>query len=194
MIPVKAQHKEQRVAFFVDVQNLYHSAKNVHNAKVNYTELLKTAVAGRKLIRAFAYVIKADIHEAAFFEVLKNIGYDVRVKELQIFYGGAKKGDWDVGIAMDAVRMSPKLDTVVLASGDGDFRSLLEYLRAMGCRTEVMAFGKNTSQKLAEEADSYVDLDKNPRRFLIHDRKRSPQAPRTAPRKTSRPVQSTPQK
>lgn len=162
------QHHEQRVAVFVDVQNLYYSAKNIYNSKTNFAEILKAVVGARKLVRAFAYVIKADVgEERGFFDALEKIGFETRVKDLQVFLGGAKKGDWDVGIAMDMIKMAPKIDTAVLVSGDGDFRSLLEYLRAMGCRTEVAAFGKNTSQKLTEEADSFLDLDKNPKRFLM---------------------------
>ncbi|MFH1181695.1 MAG: NYN domain-containing protein [Candidatus Woesearchaeota archaeon] len=162
------QHREQRVAVFIDVQNLYYSAKNIYNSKTNFAEILKAVVGVRKIIRAFAYVIKADVgEEQGFFDALEKIGFEVRVKDLQVFLGGAKKGDWDVGIAMDMIKMAPKIDTAVLVSGDGDFRALLEYIRAMGCRTEVAAFGKNTSRQLVEEADSFLDLDKNPKRFLM---------------------------
>lgn len=105
--------------------------------------------------------------ESNFFDALEKIGFEVRSKDLQVFYGGAKKGDWDVGIAMDTIKLAPKLDTIVLVSGDGDFRALLEHMKAMGCRTEVIAFGKSASSKLIEEADSFTDMDKQKRRFLI---------------------------
>jgi uncharacterized LabA/DUF88 family protein len=173
------QHREQRVAVFIDVQNMYYSAKNTYNAKTNFAEILKAVVGLRKLVRAFAYVIKADVgDEQGFFDALEKIGFEVRMKDLQVFMGGAKKGDWDIGIAMDMIKMAPKIDTAVLVSGDGDFRDLLEYIRAMGCRTEVASFGKSTSQKLIEEADSFIDLDKNPKRFLM--------------RKAPRPLQQKP--
>ncbi|MBI4438416.1 NYN domain-containing protein [Candidatus Woesearchaeota archaeon] len=161
-------YKDQRVGIFVDVQNLYYSAKNLYNTKVNFREILKAAASGRKLIRAIAYVIKADVKdEANFFEALEKIGFEVKSKDLQVFIGGAKKGDWDIGIAMDAIEMAPKLDTVVLISGDGDFLPLVQHLRsALGCRIEVMAFGKTTSKKLIEEADSFADMDLS-KRFLI---------------------------
>ncbi len=161
-------HKEQRVGVFVDVQNLYYSAKNLYNTKVNFREILKTAVGTRKLIRAIAYVIKADVKdESNFFEALENIGFEVKSKDLQIFIGGAKKGDWDIGIAMDAIELAPKLDTIVLISGDGDFLPLLQHLKsALGCRVEVMAFGKTSSKKLIEEADSFTDMDQN-KKFLM---------------------------
>ena len=161
-------HKEQRVGIFVDVQNMYYSAKQLYNSKVNFNAILKEGVAGRKLIRAMAYVIRADIHEEKhFFGALSNIGFDVRVKDLQIFFGGAKKGDWDVGLAMDVIRMAGKLDTVILVSGDGDFKDMLEFVKAAGCRAEVIAFGKTTSSRLKEEADLFIDMDKNPKKYLI---------------------------
>ncbi len=162
-------HKEQRVGVFVDVQNLYYSAKHLYKAKVNFATILKEVVRGRKLIRAIAYVIRTDeLKEKSFFDALNKIGFEVRAKDLQIFYGGAKKGDWDVGIAMDTIELAPRLDTVILVSGDGDYIPLLQHLRrALGCRVEVSAFRKSASSKLVEEADSFLDLDKNKNKYLI---------------------------
>ncbi len=163
-----AVHRNQRVGVFVDVQNMYYSAKHLYNSKVNFIEILKGAVSGRQLIRAIAYVIKADIKdESNFFDALEAIGYEVKSKDLQIFYGGHKKGDWDIGIAMDIMKLASKLDVIVLVSGDGDFKELLEHSSALGCRTEVMAFGKSASIKLKETADSFVDLDIKKRNILI---------------------------
>ena len=160
-----AQHKAQRVAVFVDVQNMYYSSKNVFKRKVNFGAVLKKAVSGRQLIRAFAYVIRADIKEETnFFDALESQGYEVKAKELQVFFGGAKKGDWDVGIAMDIIRMAPKVDTIVLVSGDGDFSDLVKYVKALGCRAEIMAIKETTSKKLLDEADGYLPIDK---KFLI---------------------------
>ncbi|MBL7054339.1 NYN domain-containing protein [Candidatus Woesearchaeota archaeon] len=161
--------KEQRLGVFVDVQNMYYSARNLYNSKVNFGQILKEAVNDRSLVRAMAYVIKADIKEEKnFFEALSKIGYEIKSKDLQTFAGGAKKGDWDVGIAMDAIELAPKLDTIVLVSGDGDFVPLVQHLRrALGCRIEVMAFGKSGSKNLKEEADEFIDMDKAKRRFLI---------------------------
>ena len=169
-----SQHFEQRVGVYVDVQNMYYSAKNLYDAKVNFSNILKAVVGKRRLVRANAYVVKADIEEQdKFFNALKQMGFEVHSKDLQKFLGGAKKGDWDVGIAMDMIEQSPKLDTVVLVSGDGDFQPLLQHLRrAVGCRVEVAAFGKSTSKKLGEEADSFLDLDN--RRFLIMPARRAP--------------------
>jgi len=158
------QPKQQRVGVFVDVQNMYYSAKNLYGAKVNFAQLLKTAVAGRSLIRAIAYVIKADVKdEKNFFDALEMIGYEVKSKDLQIFYGGNKKGDWDIGIAMDTIELAQKLDTIVLVSGDGDFIPLVEYLKwGLGRTVEVAAFDRTASSKLEETADSFIDLGKTP--------------------------------
>ncbi len=166
---IRLQPKGQRVGIFVDVQNMYYSARHLYNAKVNFKALLLDAVSGRVLIRAIAYVIRSeDIKGEVFFEALSNIGFEVKAKDLQVFYGGAKKGDWDIGIAMDAIELAPRLDTVVLVSGDGDFIPLVEHLRrALGCRVELIAFGRSCSSKLIETADSFLDLDKNARKYLI---------------------------
>jgi len=162
---IMVKHKEQRIAVFVDVQNLYYSAKNLYGRKVNFGMLLKKAVENRKLVRAFAYAIKADMaDEQNFRDALHNMGYEVKTKDLQVFVGGNKKGDWDVGIAMDTIRMASKVDTIVLVSGDGDFADLLLYLKGLGCRVEVIGFQKTTSSRLLEVTDDYTPLDK---KYLI---------------------------
>lgn len=163
--------KEQRVEVLIDVQNLYYSAKNLYHAKVNFQEVLKSAVAGRKFIRAFGYVVRTKTgEETPFFDALSKIGIETRVKDLQEFYGGAKKADWDVGIVIDAIRTAPGVDVVVLASGDGDFIALVEYLKNMGKRVEVMAFGRSTSGKLKEIADEFIDLDDEIAKFLLREK------------------------
>ncbi len=165
----RIDYSGQRVGVFVDIQNLYYSAKNLYGKKVNFANILKDAQGNRTLIRALAYVVKAEaMKEQTFFDALERIGYEVKSKDLQVFYGGAKKGDWDIGIAMDTIELAPKLDVVVLISGDGDYVDLLQHLkRAMGCKVEVVAFGRSASAKLKETADIYYDLDDNPKRYLL---------------------------
>ena len=166
-------HKEQRVGVFVDVQNLYYSARHLYSSKVDFKAVLRDATNGRKLIRAFAYVIKADVKdEHNFFEALENMGYDVRAKDLQVFVGGHKKGDWDVGIAMDIVKLAPKLDAVVIVSGDGDYVPLVQHAQSVGCRVEGMAFGKSSSSMLKAAVDDFVDLDKSSKKYLIQKQKK----------------------
>ncbi len=162
------KQKEQRVAMLIDTQNLYHSARNLYGAKVNFGAVLKEAVAGRHLIRAIAYVITTETEEEKpFFEALNNLGIETKTKDLQIFFGGAKKGDWDVGIAVDAIRLASKVDCVVLASGDGDFVPLVEYLKYMGTQVEVITFGRSASGRLREASDDFIDMCDDPRKYLL---------------------------
>ncbi len=162
------KHKGQRVGILIDVQNLYYSARNLYGARVNFREILKLAVSGRSLIRVFAYVVRTKTgEEKPFFEALTNLGIETRVRDLQEFYGGQKKADWDVGIVIDAIRIAPSVDTLVLVSGDGDFISLIEYLKNQGKRTEVIAFGRSASGKLKEIVDEFIDLEKNPKKYLL---------------------------
>ena len=152
----------------MDVANMYHSAKNLYNRKVNFKEILKTATAGRKLIRAKAYAIKTETEEEApFFEALNQQGFEIKMKDLQIFTGGAKKADWDVDITVDAINLAEKMDTIILVTGDGDYVPLVNYLQnSKGCLVEILAFKKTASSKLIEEADDFIDLSEN-RKYLI---------------------------
>ncbi len=163
-----AKPKDQRVIVLIDVQNLYYSARNIYQKKVNFGEILKKAISGRKLIRAFAYVVRTKTgEEKPFFEALTKLGIETRIRDLQEFYGGAKKADWDVGIVIDAIRTSDSCDVVVLCSGDGDFIPLVEFLKNKGKRIEVIAFGRTTSSKLKESVDEFVDIDKEANKFLL---------------------------
>ena len=162
------KHKAQRVAIFIDAQNLYHSAKHLYRANVNFREILKLALSQRTLIRAFAYVIRTKTREEKpFFEALSKLGIETRVKDLQEFHGGMKKGDWDVGIAVDAIKTAASVDVVVIVSGDGDFVPLVEYLKNHGKRTEIIAFGKSASLRLKEEADEFIDLGTETNKYLL---------------------------
>jgi uncharacterized LabA/DUF88 family protein len=186
-------YPNQRVGIFVDVQNLYHSAKNLYRARVNYRELLKNLVGDRQLIRAVAYVVKSEgilpqtplkpvsakedkggdkrpggertlSSEASFFEALESAGLELRLKDLQVYADGFKKADWDVGMAVDAIRMAPFLDVVILVTGDGDFIPLVDYLKwGSGCFVEVAAFHRSASAKLQEAADQFINIEDLPR-------------------------------
>lgn len=177
-------NKEQRVGIFIDVQNLYHSAKNLYKSRVNFKELVKYLVAGRKLIRAIAYVVKTSASdeagiaakgremqqpegEAAFFDALKQAGIELRVKDIQVYPGGMKKADWDVGMAVDAIRMSGFLDAVVLVTGDGDFLPLVDYLKwGQGRVVEVSAFSRTTKTEMKENADRFIAVEDIPRALI----------------------------
>ncbi len=129
---------------------------------------MKDSLAGRSLTRATAYVTTTESgDEKNFFDALEKMGIETRTKNLQIFAGGAKKANWDIDLAVDAIKLAPKLDAIILATGDGDFVPLVEYLQNVGCQVEVVSFGKSSSAKLIEAADDFTDLDENPRKYLI---------------------------
>lgn len=166
------QRKNHRVGIFVDVQNMYHSAKNLYRARVNFNELLKIVAAGRELVRAVAYVVKSDTEEEkAFFEALEKSGFELKSKDLQIFPGGMKKGDWDVGLAIDAISMSKQLDVVVIVSGDGDYEPLVNYLKYGGLVVESVGFRRSTSSKLVEAVNNFIDLDEVADRVIFRAKK-----------------------
>ena len=180
-----SKHSEQRVWIFIDIQNLYHSSKNLYNSRVNYKELLRHLVADRKLIRAMAYVVKSEQvlaaaeqsgmiqanaqekttkSETTFFDALKQAGIELRIKDIQVYPGGMKKADWDVGMAIDAVRMADFLDVIILVTGDGDFIQLIEYVKwGKGREVEVAAFSRSANSKLREVADEFIALEEIPR-------------------------------
>ena len=162
-------NKNQRIAIFIDIQNLYHSAKHLYHARVNYRELIKELVQSRQLVRTIGYVVKteATAGESSFFEALEKTGVELRMKDIQIFPDGTKKADWDVGMAVDAIRMAGLIDVVMLVTGDGDFVPLVDYLKwGLGRVVEVAAFGRTTSAKLKEVADNFIDLEKTPKVIL----------------------------
>lgn len=185
------KHKGQRVGILIDTQNLYHGAKNLYGAKVNFQNIIIDALAGRDLIRAIAYVINTDsAEEKTFFDALGKMGIEAKIKDIQVFSSGSKKADWDVGLAIDAVRLAPKLDVIVIASGDGDFKDLVEYLQGtFGCRVEVLAFGKSASHLIKDKVDTFIDLSENPSRYLISQNNRMHSRP--APRMSRAPVART---
>ena len=163
------KHQDQRVAVFIDTQNIYHSARNLYKSYVNFANILQDAVADRRLVRAIAYVITSESgDESAFFDALNKMGIETKTKDLQVFAGGAKKGDWDVGLTVDAITIAPRLDAVVIVSGDGDYVPLVEYLQKhSGIQVEVVSFGKSTSMKLKEACDEFIDLSEDPGRYLL---------------------------
>ena len=136
---------------------------------MNYRELIKSLVRDRQLIRGMAYVAKSEtaVGEASFFEALEKAGLELRMKDLQIYADGTKKGDWDVGMAVDAIRMSSFLDVIILVTGDGDFLPLVDYLQwGVGRLVEVAAFQRSASSKLQEAADLFVNIEDIPRAII----------------------------
>jgi uncharacterized LabA/DUF88 family protein len=153
------ENTSQRLGIFVDVQNMFYSAKTLHQSKIEYSKLLGSIVQGRQLVRALAYVVqKPDVDQAGFLEALARAGFEVKAKELRLRGDGTCKGDWDMGIALDAMALSRKLDTVVLVTGDGDFTPLVEMLSRHGCRVEVFSFLESTSNDLMRAADQFIPI------------------------------------
>ncbi|MBU1033174.1 NYN domain-containing protein [Patescibacteria group bacterium] len=161
------KHLAQRVAVLVDAQNMYHSAKHLHNARLNFGKAVEDTVANRPLVRALAYVAKSKTgEETAFFEALIEAKIEPKIKDVQEFISGAKKADWDVGMAIDAVMLAEKVDVIILMTGDGDFVPLIKYLHGRGVMVEVVAFEESTNAQLKEEADSFSDLSSKPELLL----------------------------
>jgi len=169
-----SKFQEQRIGILVDIQNMYYSSKVLYKKKTNFKEILKSATNGRKLIRAIAYGVKTEEGlEEKFFDSLEKVGYEVKTKDLQVFRGGMKKGDWDVGIAIDAIKLANNLDVIVLVSGDGDYEPLVRYLQYnKGVRVEVMAFKESSSHLLLEVADDFINLSEG-NKFLIANRRKT---------------------
>jgi len=185
------KHKNQRVAILIDVQNMYYSARNLFNARVNFGEVVKEAVSDRQLIRSVAYVVRTKTgEERPFFEALTKLGIETKEKELQEFFGGAKKADWDVGMTVDAIRFAETVDVIILVSGDGDFVSLVEYLKNKGKQVEILAFGETTSARLKETADGFTDLSSDKDRFLIGASRGAAPRPKTQTPERRRPAKA----
>ncbi|MFH1538359.1 MAG: NYN domain-containing protein [bacterium] len=160
--PGAAAYSTQRVGVFVDVQNLFYSAKYQYNSKVDFSKLLKIAAGDRRLIRAIAYIVQTkDIDQSSFLNILHQIGFEIKSKDLIQRPDGTAKGDWDMGIAIDTIQMVDRLDVVVLVSGDGDFVDLINMLKARGAIAEVVSFPSNTSEELKKVSTVYIPLDRS---------------------------------
>ena len=166
------ERRDQRVALFVDTQNLYYAARDMGTA-VDYQTLLDNAARGRSLSHATAYVVERDGDATAFGFIgkLTALGYRVKRRKVRVHRVNddgvpVLEGDWDMGIAADIVRSLDHVDVVVLASGDGDFVPLLELAQERGKRVEIMAFREATSQALQDMADRFVPLGEIANIFL----------------------------
>jgi len=159
--------KYQRVGVYVDIQNMFYSAKYQYNAKLNFAKLLERAVEGRQLIRAICYVVQTpEIDQTNFLDMLSKNGFEIKSKDLRIRPDKSSKGDWDMGIAIDAISMVEKLDVIVLVSGDGDFVDLVHLLKSRGVIVEIISFPKSTNEDLIKAADQFVPVDEQ---LLIMD-------------------------
>ena len=150
----------QRVAIFIDVQNMFYSAKHQYNRKIDFAKLLSFIVNGRTMIRAIAYVVQAgEVDQSSFINFLKLNGFEVKAKELKPRPDGSLKGDWEMGIAIDSMTISRRVDVIALVTGDGDFAPLVSTLHSQGARVEVYGFPMNTSEELKRTATEFTALN-----------------------------------
>jgi uncharacterized LabA/DUF88 family protein len=165
--PGRPIHAHQRITVLVDELNMYWSAKSMYQKKVDYDALLAKMVSGRELIRATAYIIRTQevTDQQQFIANLHQAGFEVKIKDLKKFPDGTAKGDWDMGIAIDAISMADRVDVVALASGDGDFCDLVRHLKARGVRVEVYAFPGTISEDLKLTATEFSPLDSDVLRY-----------------------------
>jgi len=164
---------DQRVVVLIDTQNMYHSAKHLFGAHLNFRKLVESVVDGRPLVRAIAYVATSKTgEERGFFDALLASGIEVKSKDLIEFASGERKADWDVGMCVDAVKFAPRVDVVILVTGDGDFIPLVQYLQNSGIQVEVAGFGESTSKNLREACDIYFDISQHADEFLLSSKGR----------------------
>ncbi len=150
---------ELRVGIFVDVQNIFYAAKPF-NARLDFEKLLELSVGKRRLIRAIAYVVQSpDVDQSNFISMLQQKSYEAKIKDLRQRSDGSAKGDWDMGMAIDIMRFVDKLDVVVLVSGDGDFVPLVDLVKTLGPRVEVISFTYNTARDLINSADEHIPIE-----------------------------------
>lgn len=151
----------EKVAIFVDVQNVYYTVKQSHGRHFNYQAFWERATAGRELVRAYAYAIdRNDPKQIQFQQILQSIGFEVKLKPFIQRRDGSAKGDWDVGITIDMLELANEIDVAILVSGDGDFDLLVRKLReAHDVDVEVYGAIKLTAGSLIQAASRFIPID-----------------------------------
>ena len=151
----------EKVAIFADVQNIYYTTRQSYQRHFNYAAFWAQATAGRKVVSAFAYAIdKGDSKQQGFQQILRNVGFEVKLKPYIQRSDGSAKGDWDVGITLDVIDTAAKVDVIVLLSGDGDFDLLLDKARSVyGVTTEAYGVPGLTAPSLINSASRFIAID-----------------------------------
>jgi uncharacterized LabA/DUF88 family protein len=151
----------EKVAIFVDVQNIYYTTRQSYQRHFNYSAFWAKATANREVVAAFAYAIdKGDSKQLGFQQILRNIGFEVKLKPYIQRSDGSAKGDWDVGITLDMIEYAAKSDVVILLSGDGDFDLLLNKVRsAYPVTAEVYGVPALTAPSLINAANCFIAID-----------------------------------
>ena len=150
-----------KVAIFVDVQNIYYTSRQIFKRNFDYNAFWAKATKDRQVTKAFAYAIdRGDQKQYEFQNILRAIGFEVKLKPFIQRADGSAKGDWDVGITIDAMEYSQDADVIVLVSGDGDFDLLVNKLRLeKGKTVEVYGVSKLTANSLVQAASDFISID-----------------------------------
>ena len=153
--------QEERVTILVDVQNIYYTTRHVHKCNFDFNAFWRRATNGRTVVKAIAYAIdRGDEKQRQFQNILRAIGFEVKLKPYIQRADGSAKGDWDVGITLDAVEYGKNSDVVVLASGDGDFDLLVERLKsAYNTSVDVYGVRELTAASLMNAACRYFPIE-----------------------------------
>lgn len=153
----------EKVAIFVDVQNVYYTARQIFGKHFDYNKFWQQATAGREVVTAMAYAIeRGDEKQYQFQNILRAIGFEVKLKPFIQRADGSAKGDWDVGITIDAMEYSNSADVIILVSGDGDFDLLANKIREdKGKRVEVYGVAQLTAKSLINAASEFVPIDQS---------------------------------
>ncbi|MDN3562184.1 NYN domain-containing protein [Vreelandella neptunia] len=150
------------VAIFVDIQNVYYTVREAYGRNFDYNKFWARVTANREVIKAVCYAIdRGDQKQREFQNILRAIGFDVKLKPFIQRSDGSAKGDWDVGIALDAMEYAEQADVIVLVSGDGDFDLLVQKIRAKhGKKVEVYGVPQLTAASLINAASEFIAIDK----------------------------------
>ena len=151
----------ERVALFVDVQNIYYTTRQIHACHFDYSAFWSVATSKRKVIRAIAYAIdRGDQKQIKFQQILQRIGFQIKLKPFIQRSDGSRKGDWDVGITLDMMEYAPDVDVVVLASGDGDFDLVVDKIKKKyEVAVEVYGVRNLTASSLIACATRFVPIE-----------------------------------
>jgi len=146
----------KKIALFADVQNLYYTVRQAHGCHFNYSALWADVSRRGTIVEAYAYAIeRGDARQQQFQQILRNLGFTVKLKPYIQRSDGSAKGDWDVGITIDVLDAAARVDEVALASGDGDFDLLL----AGGAEATAYGVPGLTAQSLIRAATRYVPIE-----------------------------------
>jgi len=150
----------EKIAIFVDVQNIYYTTRQQYHRQFNYKAFWAKATKNKQVVAAFAYAIdRGDAKQRGFQNTLKNIGFQIKLKPYIQRKDGSAKGDWDVGITLDAIELAATVDTIILLSGDGDFDLLLQKARQV-YKTKSIVYGVNalTAPSLINSSDQFIAI------------------------------------